>query len=475
MTEQEKKLLLSMERFRKDNPYLFFTPCFKGEEFIKLFGEPKDDKFIYFFIGGNGSGKSVVLANIIANICCEPKNKYFDFGIFKAWPYLKKIRIISDPTTVSEKTVPELLKWLPRGKYKAGKEKKSYFSKFFFPETGFSLDLMTYEQDPKEFESVDLGLCLSDEPCPEDIFNASLSRLRVGEGGIFGSFFTPLASAAYLFDRFIDNPSQQYADWRYISVFDNLEGQESRGFLKRETVERMIANYTEEEKEARIKGSFMHLGGLIFKEFDRQKHIVKMTLPELISNIPRRHWRVAYAIDPHPVENTAVLFMALLPDGRRVFIDEIWLGADCGIIAQKINNILDYCERLGADTMKRVGLIDPSAVIKDKLRGDRSWKDDLFKVGIKTIEATKDRDRADDCIRQELRGTVNPNIYILNNCCRTIWEFARYQKDPNNPTKRLDRDDHFVENAGRLLLAFPHYLFKKTSEEKRRRIIQGIN
>lgn len=466
-----------MEKYKRDNPYLFFIPNFRAEEYIKKVGNLEDKKYIFFFIGGNGSGKSVCCANMIANICCSPKNKYFDFGIYKHWPFLKQLRIISDPTTMSEKTVPELLKWLPKGKYRAMKEKKSYFSRFYFPETGFDLSLMTYEQDPKEFESVDLGAVFCDEPPTEEIFNACLSRLRVGEGGIQCGFFTPLASAAFIFDRFIDNPTQTIADWIYITVWDNVVSPETRGFLKKETVERLIESYTPEEREARIEGKFMHLGGLIFKEFDRSKHIVKTTLPELTANLQSHSWKVVYAIDPHPVENTAVLFMAILPDGRRVFIDEIWLGVDCGIIAKKINEILTYCERLGADTLKRIGLIDPSAVIKDKLRGDRSWKDDLFKAGIKTIEATKDRDRADDMIRQELRGTINPNIYFLSGLVsRTIWEFARYQKNPNDPTKRLDRDDHMVENGGRLLLAFPSKVFQRTTrEEKRRKIIQGIN
>jgi hypothetical protein len=237
----------------------------------------------------------------------------------------------------------------------------------------------------------------------------------------------------------------------------------------------MIEQFPEEEREARVDGKFMHLGGTIFKEFDRSVHVVDLTLEELVENIPRGQWRVTFAIDPHPVVNTAVLFVALLPDGRKVFIDEIWEGADTGIISATINHKLDYFEQLGGDTMKRIGLIDPSAVIKDKLRGGRSWKEDFLLNNVKTIEATKDRDRADDLLRQELRGTINPNLYFLKNAVpRTIWEFVRYQKDPKNPTKRLDKDDHMVENAGRLIIAFPHKLFNKTREQKRKHIL-GLN
>ncbi len=76
-----------------------------------MFGS--DQKFISLFIGGNGTGKTSAGANIVANICYGPQNKFFDYELFKNWPYLKKGRIISDPTTLKEKIIPELKKWFP--------------------------------------------------------------------------------------------------------------------------------------------------------------------------------------------------------------------------------------------------------------------------------------------------------------------------------------------------------------------------
>lgn len=462
-----------LEKYKTDNPYLFYIPNFKAENFIKQVGNLEEGHRIHFFIGGNGSSKSCCLANIIANICFSEKNQFFNFGIYKNWPFLKKIRIVSDPTTIAEKTVPELIKWFPKGKYKCAKEKKNYFSKFI-TDNGFEIGLMTFDQDPKEFESVDLGAVFLDEIPPPDIFNACLSRLRVGEGGIQCGFFTPLAGAGYYFDTYIDNPTQKLASWTYVTTYDNIEGPETRGFLKKETVDRMVEQFPEEEREARVEGKFMHLGGTIFREFDRTKHVLHISLQELVSKLPKKSWLVRYAIDPHPVVNTAVSFMAILPDGRKVIIDEIWSPSDTGIISKEINDKLDFFERLGGDTGKRIGLIDPSAVIEDKMRGGSSWINDFNKHGVKCIPATKDRDRADDLFRQELRGTVTPNLFFLDCCHNSVWETMRYQKDPKNPEKRLDKDDHFVECIGRLILANPHRLFKQTREEKRKRIIQGI-
>jgi len=100
------------------------------------------------FIGANGTSKTGTGANIVANIVFGPQSKWFEQPLYKHFPYIKKGRIISDPTTIKEKIIPELIKWLPRNTYKnfpekmyeTSKEGKYYaskfivfiFSKFFF-------------------------------------------------------------------------------------------------------------------------------------------------------------------------------------------------------------------------------------------------------------------------------------------------------------------------------------------------------
>ena len=59
---------------------------------------------------------------------------------------------------------------------------------------------MTYEQDPREFEGVTLSWAWFDEPPPEGIFKATVSRMR--KGGIIIITATPLAGSAYLYDAF---------------------------------------------------------------------------------------------------------------------------------------------------------------------------------------------------------------------------------------------------------------------------------
>lgn len=188
-----------LENLKKNSKYLFYTPNGKLEEFIKIIGE--DKHFINLLIAANGIGKTAGMSNIIANLVFKEKNlDWFNYPLFTNFPYLKTGRIVSDPTTISQTIIPELHKWFPKGKYTTGKEGKNYEYKWK-TDAGFEFDIMSTEQEPKEFESKTLGFALFDEPPPEAIFKATISRMRLG--GIIIVVFTPLSGSAYFYDSFV--------------------------------------------------------------------------------------------------------------------------------------------------------------------------------------------------------------------------------------------------------------------------------
>jgi len=199
ITKREAQIVLA---YRKQNEkYRYYTPNGKLEDFIKVIGS--GEHFVNLLIAGNGVGKTAGMTNVLANIMFTPKNKWFDFPLYNDFPYIKKGRIISDPTTITEAIIPELKKWFPVGKYTTSKEKKSYEYRWT-TNTGFEFDIMSTEQSSKEFESANLGWILIDEPCPEAIFKASISRLR--RGGIIIVGFTPLSGSAYFYDEYVTHP-----------------------------------------------------------------------------------------------------------------------------------------------------------------------------------------------------------------------------------------------------------------------------
>jgi len=200
--EQLKQLQLVKLKRLQEQQYRYYTPNGKAESFIKMVGE--DKHFINLFIAANGVGKTACLSNIIANILYTPNKPWFDYPLYNDFPYVKAGRIISDTTTVTKTIVPELHKWLPTGRYKTSKEAKQYES-LWTTDTGFKFDIMTYEQDLKQFESATLGFIIFDEPPPEEIFKASISRMR--RGGIIICGFTPLQGSAFFYDNYVTSES----------------------------------------------------------------------------------------------------------------------------------------------------------------------------------------------------------------------------------------------------------------------------
>lgn len=197
--KKKKELLRKVLRYRqKFEQYRGYVPNGKAESFINMVGS--DEHFINLFIAANGVGKTACLINILANICYGPGSKWFRKPLYEDFPYLKKGRIVADPTTISKTITPEIKKWFPYGRFTSKKNSKSYDSEFI-TDTGFEFDVMTYEQDVREFESATLGFALFDEPPPEAIFKATISRMR--RGGIIIVGFTPLMGSAFFYDNYV--------------------------------------------------------------------------------------------------------------------------------------------------------------------------------------------------------------------------------------------------------------------------------
>src|SRR3990167_11363088 len=104
-------LMSELQTREKENLARRYQPNGKCEEFIRLVGSNKC--FVNLFSAANGVGKTATGVNIITNLCFGVQNDFFKLPLFENYKYLKKGRIISDPTTIKEKIVPELKKWFP--------------------------------------------------------------------------------------------------------------------------------------------------------------------------------------------------------------------------------------------------------------------------------------------------------------------------------------------------------------------------
>lgn len=465
--EEEQLYRLKFEKYR------FYTPNGKCAEYIKAIGS--GDNFIIFFSAANGVGKTASSANVVAHIIWgqESANPYFNYPVFKHWKFPKRGRIISDPKNLESTIIPALNEWLPNQRYKSNKSGKHYDS-FLTMDNGWEVDLMSFEQDPKEFEGSTLGFAWFDEIPPEIIFKATVARMR--KGGIIFISATPLSGSGWMFDAFVSKGKT--ADGtdigRSSEGIAHIEADVEaackqhgiRGHLEHSNIEKMIALYSEDEKWARIQGKFAHLIGLRFKQFRRNIHVIRPFEMKL------EDYTVYEALDPHPRTNDAVIWIAVDRKGTKFIIDELWCKCQGGTkeLAQRIKN---------KATQYRLErrIIDPSASIEDQ-HTQQSLQANLSREGLVYFEASKMRTQSDRRIEDALTyQEINlldqkefikaPELYIFDTCQRTIYEFEHYRWDEwsgktgENKDKKeatIDKDDHFIENIGRILIMEPKFI-----------------
>lgn len=467
--EAELVRRLEQERWR------FYEPSVKSEQFINAVADK--DNFVTLFSAANGIGKSVTGAALMANILFGGDNPYFQHDIFKNWPFPKRARIVTDPTNIQKNIVPTLKFWFPNadlGRYTSKKADKHYESEWK-TDTGWEFDIMSYEQDAREFEGVTLGLAWLDEPPPEAIYKAIVSRMR--KGGIIFITATPLAGSAYLFDMFakgqtmieIVGPGGEkimyhrkvtYIEADVWSACKDIEG--TRGHLSRDDIMKMIAEYDEDDRQARIHGKFQHLIGLVFKSFSRRIHVIKPF------HVKPEDFVVWEMLDPHPRNPDAVLWCAVDKYGRKFVVDELYAPvSDVDELAFRIK------QKASQYRVER-RLCDPSAFNNNQHDDAPSLADRLAsKHGLVYEPGTKMRTASDERIKtalqhSELNGHViqPPELYIFDSCERTIWELEHYRWDEwsgrsgdnrNKKEKPVDKDDHMIEDLGRFLIQEPSF------------------
>lgn len=451
----------------KENMCEKYIPNVKSEEFIKMVGSNR--VFVNMFIAANGVGKSCTCANIVANICFGPQNQYFkNLPLFEKFPYYKRGRIISDPTTIKTKIVPELKKWFPSNRYKehwdTNKDGKNYESRWT-TDTGFEFDIMSNEQDTKEFESTDLGWCYLDEPAKKDVYKATVARMRAG--GIIFWGFTPLTYSAWIKDDVYDKRDGKNIDYVEADVWANCSDiPGTRGILTKENIDRMISQYSEDETESRINGKFGHLLGRVHKLFNRKIHIIKPF------KVDKGRYVVVKAHDTHPREPDHIVWMAINEKGTKFIVNELIMRGTVVEMASEIQRI----ERENGYRMLGDDLIDPSAFNADERRGEQSVADMFYDAGVVYRRGSKDLTgcilRTDEALKYEERLgelIMAPEVYFCENCTTTIKQLEEYVWDEyvgrsadskQDKGRPKDKNDHGVENVHRLLKE--DYKFKET-------------
>jgi phage terminase large subunit-like protein len=279
---------------------------------------------------------------------------------------------------------------------------------------GSVFDILSHEQNTEQFEGWKGHVAWFDEPPPRDKYIATLRGL-VDFRGRNWLTLTPLTQP-WIYDDIYMNTDKDRVHCITVDMRDNPH-------LDEDAIREFEKNLTEEEKEARLHGKFLHLSGLVYKEFDPNIHIVDdFEIPP--------SWTRYFAIDPHERTPTACLWLAVDPQGNKWVYDELWL-AD-----MDLRSIAHAIQAQEGATPARIKLIDPHNDKDNAIAGGFNVRRELMRHGVFCERANSDTQLGKSRIRKDLKPmynylskTVQPTLRVFRSCGQTIFEFQHYLWD----------------------------------------------
>jgi len=386
---------------------------------------------------------------------------------------------------------PYIRQLIPADKV-AGVEKDSGRIKAIHNYQGGLLEFMQYDQDVEKFQGTSRHSIGYDEEPPEDIRDENLARLIDTDGEETFSL-TPISGALkYLYDKvFLKRSREVENDYDFIldnkgrlidAIFSHHRDVEILGdeadpdihcffynifdnpAISKEAAIRKLSKFPKEETIVRGKGHFLFISGMVYPGFSDHLHVIP-DFNDWYSGDTQQFYTLYVAIDPHPRVPHAVLFLVVSADGTKYLVDDLY--TDCNAEA-----LVDAIRIKCRGRIPELILIDPMAYTPDPSTKS-CLATDLIDFGMNDpfpIAASKDKARGILRCQQLLapaETSGKPGVYVTDNCSNFRREITRYSWDDwrkherNTKGPKLEavkKDDHFMENFYRLVLADPQYI-----------------
>lgn len=305
----------------------------------------------------------------------------------------------------------------------------------------------SFMSNPMGAESSDFDFIHIDEPCPEAQWKA-VSRGLVDRSGCAWFTLTAL-SEPWITDKF-DVEGDWQLPFGFViegTIYDNSKA--NGGYLPPDAIAAFEKDLTPDERECRLFGKPLHKAGLIYKQFQMDRHVL-VDLPKGWESWTRPpvDWSYYYYIDPHAKVPHMVLFVVCDPHGHTYIYHDIFERCLIRDLCAEMHKVLD-----GRRVIR--GRIDPIATIEDQISGS-TWADDFALHGFPCDKAVKDPIHGIERVQAEL--TREPlTLHFTPACRRTLWEIKRWHwnEETNKP---VDVDDHSMECLYRAILDNPVYV-----------------
>jgi phage terminase large subunit-like protein len=398
------------------------------------------------FLGGNRSGKTVGGATE-AVMWLTGKHKYLQ----TPEPPVRGRCVSVDFLNGVEKIVkPEVARWMPSSALKGGAWETAFNKELrtLTLENGSFLEFMSYDQDVDKFAGTSRHFIWFDEEPPRDIYIECLQRL-LDVNGKFWMTMTPVdGMSSWIYDELYLQAKED------TSIKVVIVSQEDNPHLNYGEAQALLSGLTKDELDARKHGKFVQIGGLIYKMFDPEKHVIDEIRPPT-------EWLHVAGMD-HGFNNpTAWLWGAVNPDGRIVIYDEYYVSGK--IVREHAKEVHRINQEHGRYPDYNVG--DPSIRNVDPITGT-SILLEYQEYGIPIMLGNNDQKAGINRVSRYFTGVNQvPQLLITRNCTNLIreigrlrwaqWANKKVRADKNPKEEQHKKDDHAADALRYLISSRP--------------------
>jgi len=400
------------------------------------------------YIGGNRSGKTTggIAEDIYWLTGRHP------YRVTPPAPVAGRIVSVDFLNGIEKIIRPELARWLPPSELLGGAWSTAYNNQLrtLTLENGSFVEFMSYDQDLDKFAGTSRDFVHFDEEPPQDIWLENKTRL-IDRGGSYWITMTPVEGMTWVFDDiYIPGKNDPGNNISVVEV-DMTENP----YLHSGEIDEFVSGLSADDKEARVHGKFVQLGGLIFKHFDPQIHVIDPL-------VPPKDWEW-YASMDHGFNNpTAWLWHAASSDNRVItFAEHYQSGEVVDFHAKAVHKIN---EQNGRPPDVYIG--DPSIQQHNGITGT-SIHLEYSNGGVPILLGNNDVAAGINRMARylEVRGDNKPSWYVTRNCTNLIYELQRYRwktyasrksmRDNNGREAPHKKEDHAVDAARYFFMSRP--------------------
>lgn len=375
------------------------------------------------YIGGNRSGKTT--AGVVEGIWrLTGKHPYGKPPLIATpeRPIRGRVVGVDFPNGIKKILLPEYQRWLPPSELKGG----SWYSawqeslKILNLANGSTVEFMSYDQDLDKFAGTSREFVHYDEEVPKEIFNECNARL-IDTGGYWWMTMTPVEGMTWIYDDIYEPAVQGMND----KVFVVEAAMEENPHIDKAEIKSFLDGLDKDEREARGKGKFVQMGGLVFKTFNPEVHVIYPDSPNYIAlgDLLRPERKIYNSLDHGYSNPTAVLWHSVGADDVAVTFGEHYKAE--WTVEQHATVIKQMNKEYGRNPDMYV--CDPALAQKNGATGT-SIQFEYNVRGLPYMLGNNDVTLGIDKINEYLRYTdeMKPHWFIYGaNCPNLVREMAR--------------------------------------------------